>query len=642
MCGISGFHSLDSAIQLDTYYRAHSLLKHRGPDDEGFAIMVDHAIRHARGDDTIEHFKDLPDINSFESSRIVMGHRRLSIIDLTWQGHQPMTDADKRFWIVYNGEIYNYIELRKELEDLGHPFKSNSDSEVFLTAFKEWGAGSFNKFNGMWAAAIYDKRDDKLTLTRDRFGIKPLFYVIKNKSIYFASEVKFLLEFIDKPKINEQIAAEYLLFCHLDHVPETMFKDIYQLEPGHYAEFVEGTLQTKKYWKYVPEINKKIAYKNAVDELDRLFKSSVDLRMRSDVPVGSLLSGGIDSTAIVCDLHRRGKIKENNFNTFSAVFKEEEFSEKQYIEKTIEKTRYTPHYIYPDPDSVENEIKNILYYQEFPFRSLSVYSQWNLYKHIKEETPVVVLLNGQGSDELFGGYTSHYNSLISEYIRTFRFLTAAKEAKLYLKYRNQNVMHVLPHIARIILPDFTDRVIRIVKYHLKFLKRNFRFNKSPKYSKNCFLQDLFSNLKFSALREYLRYEDRDSMAFSLETRLPFMDFNLIEFGYTLPDEYKIKNGINKRVLRDSVREFTTKEVVERTDKMGFVSPQEKWQRTLLKDYTSKIITKSNIKKNFPFMDDESIISAYDNYLKGITNDWSFFWRICCLYEWKKLWIDKDD
>ena len=331
MCGISGFYSLDDEINLDKYYKAHSLLKHRGPDDEGFAVMVDHKVCHAKGDNTIEHFENLPGICSFGSSRVVLGHHRLNIIDLTWRGHQPINDEDGRFWIVYNGEIYNYIELRKDLENLGYSFESNSDSEVFLMAFKEWGVDSFNKFNGMWAAVIYDSKEDKLILTRDRFGIKPLFYFIKGDSIYFASEVKFLLQFINKPEINEQIAAEYLLFCLLDHVPETMFKDIYQLEPGHYAEFVNGTLQTRQYWEYVPKINKNIAYNNAVDELDQLFKSSVDLRMRSDVPVGSLLSGGIDSTAIVCDLYRRGKTKENNFNTFSAVFKAEEFSEKNYI-----------------------------------------------------------------------------------------------------------------------------------------------------------------------------------------------------------------------------------------------------------------------------------------------------------------------
>jgi len=640
MCGISGFYSLDKEINLDKYYKAHLLLKHRGPDDEGFAVMANHKMCCARGDDTIENFKNLAHIRSFGSSRLVIGHRRLSIIDLTWRGHQPMNDEDERFWFVSNGEIYNYIELRKDLERLGYSFKSSSDSEVFLTAFKEWGVDSFNKFNGMWAAVIYDKMEDKLILIRDRFGIKPLFYFIKNNSVYFSSEVKFLLQFMDKPEINEQIASEYILFCLLDHVSETMFKDIYQLEPGHYAEFVNGAIQTRQYWKYLPKINKNMAYKTAIEELDRIFRSSVDLRMRSDVPVGSLLSGGIDSTAIVCDLHRRGKIRENNFNSFSAVFKEEEFSEKSYIEKTVGKIGCIPHYVYPDPDKVEDEIKNILYYQEFPFRSLSVYSQWCLYKHIKKETPVVVLLNGQGGDEIFGGYTSHYNSLISEHLRTFKFLTAIKEAKQYLKYRAVNIVDMMILTARTILPNFTDLLMHIIKYHSKFLKKSFKFNKSPKYSNNYFLQDTFSNLMFSAIREYLRYEDRDSMAFSLETRLPFMDFNLIEFGYTLPDDYKIKDGINKRILRDFARGFTTKEAVERTDKMGFVSPQEKWQKTLLKGYTNRIITKKNIEDNFPFLDGKRIISAYNNYLKGRNKDWSFFWRICCLFEWKKLWIDK--
>lgn len=642
MCGITGYFG-NKKIDLKKYYKAHLLLKHRGPDDEGFIVNDNSKIKFAKGDDTIDYFSRCDHIESFGESNFVIGHRRLSIIDLTPKGHQPMTDNKSRYYVVLNGEIYNYIELKKELVELGYTFESNSDTEVFLYSYIEWGEKCFNKFNGMWAAAIYDSEKEELVLTRDRFGVKPLYYYLEDGNLFFSSEVKFLLQFIEKIEINKDLAIDYILNCSLDHLPSTMFNDIYQLEPGAYAVFKIKELRHKEYWTYVPKINKKLNYHETTKMLEDLFSSAVDLRMRSDVAVGSLLSGGLDSTAIVCDIHKRYDKKIKDFQTFSAVFKEKEFSEKNYIEKTIEKTGFVPGYVYPDTKKFSDDIDDILYYQEFPFRSLSVFSQWYLYKHIKTKSDAVVLLNGQGSDEVFGGYTDNYYSYIAEKLRLLKITSALNEIKSVNHYRKLSLFSI---VVKSVNAFFWHHRIDLSKLARKksFSKIRFKKLRCKTVTKNIFLQDLFSNLRFKSLPEYLRYEDRNSMAFSLEARLPFLDYRIVELGYSLPDDFKIKNGINKRIVRDFARHYCPEEIVERKDKTGFISPELLWFKTILKDEMASVLTNKKIlTEHFDFLDADKLIERFNRYMSDTksynTQDAYLFWRIYCLYKWKKVWVD---
>jgi asparagine synthase (glutamine-hydrolysing) len=641
MCGITGYYG-DNNINLNKYYKAHLLLKHRGPDDEGFILKdKDSEIICAKGIDTIPFFSNLKSISSFKKSNFILGHRRLSIIDLTEKGHQPITDDENRYYLVFNGEIFNYIELMEELSDLGHQFNCKNDTEVFLKSFIEWGVNCFNKFNGMWAAAVYDSKKDELLLSRDRFGIKPLYYYVNNNDIFFGSEVKFILSFIDKIDVNSDLVREYIVDSSLDHQTKTMFKDIYQLKPGNYIVINSNGIKTKSFWNYTPKVNKKLKYEETVNELGKLFSNSIDLRLRSDVPVGSLLSGGLDSTAIVCDIHKRYNKKIYDFKTFSAVFEEKKYSEDEYIDKTIKQTNFSKNFIIPDPNKICEEIDKILYYQEFPFRSLSVYSQWCIYKYISENSDVIVLLNGQGSDEIFGGYTNNYYSYLAEKIRKMEFVSFIKEFFNISQNRKIPKKNILFNVAAKFIGQFGFE-LPLFLTRKKICKNSYKRKKMKTSTNNIFLQDLYSNLRFKALPEYLRYEDRNSMAFSLEARLPFMDYRIVELGYTLPDEFKIKNGISKRIIRDIARSYSPSEIITRKDKMGFVSPAEIWLRTILtKEISQPLEDKKFIKDYLDFLDMGQIKEKFKKYLSQDSEDEDIllFWRIYCFYKWKQLWID---
>ena len=623
MCGITGFFSYKNKINTKNYYNAHKKIAHRGPDDEGFLYIEKNNIDYLKGDDTISAFSDREHILTKESSRLILGHRRLSIIDLTSNGHQPI--SFEHLHLVYNGEIYNYIELKEELKNKGYEFKTNSDTEVFLKAYHYWGIEAFDKFNGMWAAAIYDKKRDTILLTRDRFGIKPLYYSIKDNNLIFGSEIKFVSSFFDNLEANEQMVYEYLRFNYIDHTKETLFKDIMQLEPNSYMVFSKYGINISTYWKLKDKSN--INKENIEDGLN----SSIELRMRADVEVGSLLSGGIDSSLIV------GLIDSYKHNmklqTFSAVFKEEKFSEKEYIDAFDAKNiKLTKNFIYPNAKELVLTIEELIYTQEEPFRSLAVFSQYEIYKYIKQNSDVTVLLNGQGADEVFTGYTKYYYIFFLELLRRADFKQFIKEFEIFKKNRTLSSIK----LAKLLLREFLSLYIQ-KKDKYRIFNREFLLNRNKKKFKNLLKNELWKSLTFSALREYLRYEDKNSMRFSLESRLPFLDFRLVEDGFNLNDEFKISNGLSKIVLRDIAKGKIPNQTLNRKDKMGFVSPQELWQREVLKDELDLVF--KEIYKNgiFDFIDNKRIYDLYQKYQNKKFNDWAFIWRVYCLYKWKKVW-----
>ena len=638
MCGISGLVNLHRPVGTEHYYPNHLRLRHRGLDDEGFFVANNESSAFYRGNDTISDYRTQPHIETVQGANVVLGHRRLAIIDLSPGGHQPIQDGSGRYTMVYNGEIYNYIELRQELIKYGHNFHTQSDSEVLLAAFAEWDTGCFNHFNGMWAVAIYDAVARRLILSRDRYGIKPLYYTIINDTLYFGSEVKFLLPFLPELRMNEPRVLDYLVRYVVDHDVETMFENIYQLAPAHYAVFDTTGLTARAYWS-LPADKLALSLTDACDQLHELLKSAIQLRLRSDVPVGSLLSGGLDSTTIVCLVQQllTAEHATNSFESFSAVFNEEEFSERCYIEDTVAQTKLPVHWIYPDPNLLAETLPQLLYHQEFPLRSLAVYSQWTIMEKVRC-AGIRVLLNGQGSDEIFGGYTAHYPALIASYIQRGRLKAAWQEGQSFVRNRNASMMSVAQsigyHFGQTFFPGLIFR-----RRPRPFLRNGYQPDEKRTFADNMFDDALVRNLTYSALPEYLRYEDRNSMAFTLESRLPFLDFRLVEWAMRLPAALKIKDVANKRVLRTMAQPLIPASISARRDKMGFVSPQYQWQHRELKQAFDQVFAQ-DLQQRFSFLNGPWLQDAYGAYQQKETGDTvqgGLFWKIFCLASWHDVW-----
>jgi len=396
---------------------------------------------------------------------------------------------------------------------------------------------------------------------------------------------------------------------------------MFQLEPNNYLLFSKKGIKTFKYWNL----------KESNENVENSLISSIKFRLRSDVEVGSLLSGGIDSSTILGLIDDKSMVKK--FQTFSAVFREEIFSERKYIDKFNTKNiQLKKHFIYPKANELKYMIEELIYTQEEPFRSLAVFSQYNIYKYIKENTEVKVLLNGQGADEIFTGYTEYYYIYLLELLRDINIVTFINELKAFSKNINISKINI---IKKVIIQLLSTCYRKSDKYGI--FKTKFELFRGKRVFKDLLKNSLWNSLTLSALREYLMYEDKNSMRFSLESRLPFLDFRVVESGFSLSNNKKIKNGISKVVLRDIAKDKIPKEVLERKDKMGFVSPQEKWQKEILSQEFDRVFNKIEKYGIFDFLDDKKLYKLYIDYKNNRFNDWAFIWRVYALYQWKKVW-----
>ncbi len=606
MCGLLGFFSPKVLMPTAGARRAATAIKHRGPDDEGFVVQTANGLLALRGVDTISELGHLPELESVPAAHLLLGHRRLSIIDLSAKGHQPLVIEGGRYVIAFNGEIYNYLELRGELQALGHRFDTESDTEVALKSWAQWGGEAFAKFNGMWAMAIWDQSQQRLLLCRDRFGVKPLYIANRNGVLYFASEIKALLSWDGlsfTPKRNS--IRRYLDKSLLNCDAATFWDGIEELEPGSWMELTgEGRAITGRYWHVVPaEINYK--GREAEELFANLFRDSLRLRMRSDVEVGTLLSGGLDSNAIVGGLFGQNLAQGNQFCSFSAVFDESKFSEERYIDGMVKRYSLKAHKIRPDPEILKKDFNALLDVIEEPFRSLSVYSQFKIYQHIQSQSRVKVVLNGQGADELFGGYSGHYYYLFAELITSGKIGRFIDEVSRFQSGR------------RVSLSEIAIGLLVAMK--------NTRFGRESLNAK------LLEEVQYSPLREYLRYDDRTSMAAGIEARAPFMDYRLVEFAFTLPSQYKIYQFRNKVIVRDYASRFVSPDIVNRKDKMGFVSPQETWQKEQLRPLFDESFAR--MRRHDQYFSGRKAHSAYNDYQRGGTQRWEVIWRYFCLYRW---------
>jgi asparagine synthase (glutamine-hydrolysing) len=593
MCGICGIFSNTGLDRRDVrdIQEMNRVLKHRGPDDEGYALInTCNETLHLRGDDTIPELKHLMHINDVKSSvryDLCMGHRRLSIIDVSARGHQPMIDAESGSWIVFNGEIYNYVEIRSDLIQKGHSFRTLTDTEVILKAYREWGTDCLSHFNGMWAFALWDSEKNLLFCSRDRFGVKPFYYFFDGKTFVFSSEIKSLLRHSQVPKsLNEKIAWDYLVLTLIDHCEETFFEGIMQLLPGHFLTVnLSGEIYIKQYYKlnFLNEIGHydKIKLENLSQRFLEILEDSVKIRLRSDVPVASYLSGGIDSSTLLCMVQRFASQLPYEFTTFSAVYDDANFDERQYIMQVIHEKKINPLFFEPQKASFAAELNQVVYQQDEPFLSTAIYAQWALLKKIRENG-IKVILTGDGADEVLCGYPNPYISLyLLDLLKAGRFPELFAELKAHGYGRG--FIHALKGTYWHFPSSIRIPIRKTFRIKPKIIKKDF-------FSEYLWREKMWMDLLFrSTLQERLyldmtrfllphelRFREKNAMAFSVEERQPFLDYRLVEFCFNMPAVYKIHLGWRKYLLRRAVEGILPSTIQWRKNKLGFGTYELRW------------------------------------------------------------------
>lgn len=646
MCGISGFFDVKAInTGLQEFIKSNEIVSHRGPDGYGLAYFQ-------VGVDGIRCFEFALDQVKLPQKQAVLalGHRRLAIIDLSQNGAQPMATADECLWITYNGEIYNYVELREELGALGHSFRSTSDTEVILAAYAQWGEACVNHFNGIWAFAIADLKQNRLFCSRDRFGVKPFHYFHDGKRFVFGSEIKQLLCYSFVPRqVNQRAAYEYLAFSAVDYCEETFFASIYKLMQGHNLtlDFATGTVVITRY--YQPRLEKKteISYGEAALEFRRLLTDSVRLQLRSDVEVGSCLSGGLDSSSIV-SLMRQELLKAGKTHiqrTFSSHFEEADANEMEYMREIIKATNVHADFTYPSPQDLVHDLEKLVWHQDEPFGSTSIFAQWSVFKLV-HENKVKVMLDGQGADEMLAGYVGLYDTYFNQLNREERYLTLWYETYRYATLHHQPKAPLIRKALKTMLGNFR-KVSRTpnVTHRIDWLSDTLTdaFYEQSLYQKTRqvtpfrteeTLENTLYQLTFlNNIQALLRYEDRNSMAFSVEGRVPFLDHRLVEFAFRLTSRFKIRNGYTKRVLRDGMQGVIPEKIRWRVNKLGFATPERKWQQTILKPLVEAAIHDERLQ---PYL----VVGRASNYFTQIQRQGIIDfapWRWLNLFLWMKVY-----
>jgi asparagine synthase (glutamine-hydrolysing) len=599
MCGIVGFFGPPASSRL---WAMEQALEHRGPDSGGH----------------------------LETPAVSLGMRRLRIIDLE-TGDQPMSTADGRLHLVYNGEVYNYRELRVELEALGHVFRTRSDTEVVLEAFAEWDVAAFARFNGMWAIALLDDRgaEPRLVLCRDQFGIKPLYLTQAGDRLLFASEIKALLTDPDVvPSVNEDVLYQYLAFGLFDHSEDTFFQGIENVPAACYVDIRPSGRTTSNYWQPV------LAEDGVTDPVAfrELFARAVERRLVSDAPVGACLSGGLDSSSIAVVLaaqlraaHPDAGSLGRRVKTFSAVFPHDPIDESAYIDEVVAATHAESHRVVPDHGDLLAEVSDFAWQVEMPTVSSAPYAMWCVMRLAREH--VTVLLDGQGGDELLGGYDAYPYVYLRDLLRRRRFgrfiVEGVRWADVVVPLVVKRLLsrfHRSPD-AGLLRPSFARGRPRPVD------------DRSHDNLKVRLLQDLLTY----SLPPLLRYEDRISMGQSIETRLPFLDQELVEAVLRLPIDAIMGGGWNRRILREALRDDLPPIIRRRRKKIGFTTPEFRWYRDELAGLEE--ILGSTTFAERPYWDAAAVRRAFREAVLGRGNHSLVYWRMINAEIWLRVYID---
>lgn len=596
MCGISGIILKEkNGIQpVEKIVLLSDAISHRGPDGEGFmlagekqALPYFHKSKKQYQRNDLNYIPKLQLPAGDEDCFLAFGHRRLSIIDLSDTGHQPMCSRDGKQWITYNGEIYNYIELREELQNLGHVFLSESDTEVILMAYKQWGLACVEKFNGMWAFCIYDPDKKLCFASRDRLGVKPFYYVNNPGFLAFASEQKaFVKARLIKAKINPNALHSYLINGHLENQPANFFAEITELWPGtnliYHLETKE--IQTKTYYHLSEHISRKndhLSESQLIEQIALSLENSVRLRLRSDVEVGTCLSGGIDSSALAVTI---SAITRQPLSCFTAVFKGGAFNEEHFADAVASKINARYFKTEPDFEGFKNELDNLIYSQDVPIWDTSTYAQHRVMALAKENN-IKVVLDGQGADELFGGYHHHFVAKWNDLLARGKFVRAIAEISAGGKS--------IPNPFRFYILERFKHANHFGKKHLDLLFKPEFVHAAPVKNPFVYFEDLnkllVNDIYETRLKSFLKCEDRCGMWHSVESRTPFSDdIDLINLLFSFNGTKKIKNGVSKFLLREAVRDKLPSEIYRRYDKRGFETPMQQWMQKLRPEMLAEI------------------------------------------------------
>lgn len=666
MCGITGIVSLSSSKDDLTLnlQRMTNLIWHRGPDGNGYMLAGEEGVRAMGGDDTPESVSGsqlpyAPEAHIATATgnfSVGFGHRRLAILDLSESGHQPMCNKDRNLWITYNGEVYNYKEIKEELSLLGHRFVSETDTEVILNAYREWGPDCVEKFNGMWAFVIYDHDKKQLFGSRDRFGVKPFYYFHNSEVFAFASEQKALLgPGLAQPAINPSAVFDFFMRGQMEYEQEGFFKGILELFPAHSFTLKIESNEFKQWTYYELPVNtsyesfSNTSFKVHSETIREKLLAAVATRLQADVRVGSCLSGGIDSSTIVgiaADQLNQGLADNigNQLEVFTATFNDKKLDESAWAEKMVNATGASWHQVTPTSSELLSDLDDLLYSQDIPIWSTSTYAQFRVMKLVKE-AGIKVVLDGQGADELFAGYDNYvfawWNELVKNnaYGRLNRELMSFKSLPASLKFwAKQRLLHqkfpkMAPHRQIQVSARYYDDIHWLNRNFLEENKQRLVPQVTGVSGLNMNLHREFYN---SRLKTYLRCEDRCSMWHSVESRTPFADdLDLIEASFAIPAAYKIKRSVKKLLLREAAGPFIPDEIKNRKDKMGYAIPNNPWitdikddLKDIFTDDLSEYLNVNGIKKNFDQIFD----------IRSKPENTSRVFKLIAFAKWKQLFI----
>ena len=603
MCGIAGFWDESNSLEsLRTIENMLEAISHRGPDSR----------------------------DTYRENKIVLGHNRLSIIDIEARSDQPMHYQD--CVLVYNGEVYNYIELRKELKKAGYNFTTDSDSEVVIAAYKYWGENCVQHFVGMWAFVIWDKTKQKFFCSRDRFGIKPFYYISYQDKFYFASEIKALkyAPIFDR-ELNIDQVYRYIQLGWTHFNDETFYKNIKSLPAAHNATLDNKGLSINRYWDINFQNTIQGTLENKVQDFKELMLESIKLHLRSDVEIGGCLSGGIDSSVIASVI---GKEYPNiEFKNFTIYYDGKgDVDERSFAKKVTDShNNLVPFYYKPTDDDLVEHFDKYFYHQDIPPAGSSAFSQYFVMR-LASQKGIKVVLDGQGADEYLVGYMHSFYRFIGEHLMSKNMYKGMKYFKEHANIQGYKSKEKINRFLKSILGGvWGEQKLYAYEYknYFPFLPKNedIPFQLSEKGNSRLD-QFLYQLIYTTSLPQLLTYEDRNSMAFSIESRVPFLDHRLIEFCFGLNDRDKIHKGITKHILREAMKSYLPKEIYNRTDKKGFVTPgEEKWLRGPLKhllkfDY-----------KNFDIVNTHKLKEVIMDYEKGNNKNAKFVWRLASLQKW---------
>lgn len=610
MCGIYGIIGLKNDTLLKQMGRS---IAHRGPDDQ----------------------KEILEGN------VGLGYRRLAIID-TKGSFQPLYNEDKSITLFFNGEIYNFRDLRAKMHK--HKFQSAGDGETIIHHYEENGPDGFKDLNGIFGFSLLDKKKNKLILARDHFGVKPLYYFANENIFVFSSEIKAILPVLKNQKIkiqaNDGAVEKYLLTRLHDDGDETFFKGIKRLPQASFLELDVNTLKfkVKPYWTL--RSNKqlvKTSEKENIAEFKRLFLDSIKLQLSSEVPIGTALSGGLDSSAVVMAVNKQiregttdisdlQKVIGDRQKTFSARFPSEANDEDKYINIVLQASGVDSHLVKPKREEMWQDLETLISFQDEPMISSGPYAQWKV-AELAKQNKIKVLLDGQGADEMLAGYIAYYFVYLKELMSKGDFVTLLKETILS---------------ADVLWPFLKEKLEYKVGIKKTFNTRSL-FNISPSSTSSAatsqnlndrLIQDLFQ----SSLPSLLRYEDHNSMAHSIEARVPFLDYRLVEFVSSLPSNYKIRNGWNKWIMREALKGLLPEKIRTRRWKVGFTTPEISWIRNSATE-VRKIINSQSFNSR-PFWNQDKIRATYEEFVEGKNDESMVFWRIINLELWFRIFIDK--